>query len=686
MNPTPNAPRNPVIFHALYAVAIALIAALFFADLGDHLLDTHDEETFRDNAVIDDDFSFFFSAQKEQAAGRFTGEFAKWLISLVADEDPGLFHLANVAVHAFVSFLLFFVYRSTGISTSTSALGGLLFLVNVAHFQAVHWITQLDYLLGLFFALLAMFCFGRFLDMGAKGWMAGALLAALLAIGAHAGLCVLFPIAFYWASRHHFPVGQTLKWFGGIGLGGMGLVTVIFWQTARDAPVWDVARTLGSAGILAVLGQSLEHFGLYLSRLLTTAHWIFFPLYKPHPWEPYLGLALGLVLVWVFYKRAPHLNLWVVWVAIMLIPFCPIASSGLFQSPTDPSRYLYFASAGSSLLLAHLLDRIARLLPSRFGSLQTAFVGVLFAILAFTSYRALKQTETLSIYSSARYYNASGNTKNGLERLRAALAGDTAALPLAEVYFHLVNIQLSHAEDPNPTLAEALALFPDDPWLNLSKGLIDQESDEARIYQSSQKHLAASIERTKLQGHTTQLANNLATILHNIGKGHFHREDYPHATRAFERALAIRPDKTNTSQALGETYAYLGFQHFQENRYAPAEEAYRKALAINRDHKLARIGLGWLFYYQDRWREAIAQHQMVLEHQADIHAQFGLALATLAMGDTSAARAAYAEGVRQFGSEQVREINAVHDLDRLIERGGETATARDIRATYWPNK
>ena len=93
-------------------MAISLIATLFFADLSDHLLDTHDEETFRDNAVIDDDFSFFFSAQKEQAAGRFTGELAKWFISLAADEDPGLFHLANIAVHALVSFLLFFVMFS----------------------------------------------------------------------------------------------------------------------------------------------------------------------------------------------------------------------------------------------------------------------------------------------------------------------------------------------------------------------------------------------------------------------------------------------------------------------------------------------------------------------------------------------------------------------------------------------
>ena len=198
-------------------------------------------------------------------------------------------------------------------------------------------------------------------------------------------------------------------------------------------------------------------------------------------------------------------------------------------------------------------------------------------------------------------------------------------------------------------------------------------------------HLAASIERVKSQGHTTQLANNLSTILHNLGKGHFHREDYSRATRAFERALAIHPDKTNTRQALGETQINTAFEHFQQNRYDLAEEAYRQALAINRDHTLARMGLGWLFYYQNRWREAIDQYREVLHFQNDIHAQFALALATLAAGDTKAAREAYAQGIRQFGAEQARQIGALLDLDKLIERGDRaTDTARDIRATYWP--
>ena len=37
-------------------------------------------------------------------------------------------------------------------------LGGILFLVNVAHFQAVHWISALAYPLVLIFALTAVIC------------------------------------------------------------------------------------------------------------------------------------------------------------------------------------------------------------------------------------------------------------------------------------------------------------------------------------------------------------------------------------------------------------------------------------------------------------------------------------------------------------------------------------------------
>jgi len=50
--------RKPTILYSVYVAAIVLLAALFFGNLGDHLLDDHDAENFRDNAKINDDFLF----------------------------------------------------------------------------------------------------------------------------------------------------------------------------------------------------------------------------------------------------------------------------------------------------------------------------------------------------------------------------------------------------------------------------------------------------------------------------------------------------------------------------------------------------------------------------------------------------------------------------------------------------
>ncbi len=677
--------RKPAVLYSIYGAAISLLAAVYFGSLGDHLLETHDEETFRDNAVIAVDFSFFFSLEKEQAAGRFTGEFAKWLISLFAGEDPRLFHFTNVAVHALVSFVLLFAYRSTGFSPAISALGGLLFLVNVAHFQAVHWITQLDYLLGLLCALLAILFFTRFLDTGRHGWIAPALLSALLAIGAHAGLFVLFPVALYWAARGRFTGLQILKWLLGIGSASAGIVVFILSKTARDTPAWDVVRTLGSVGNFAVLAQSLENLGLYLSRLLTTAHWILVPLYESHPWEPYLGLAFGLLLALGLYKKHERgVDIWIIWTLLTLIPFSPILPTGLFQSPTGLSRYLYFATAGSSLLLACLLERVAHLLPDRFRAYETAFAAVLFVPLALSSYAALKQTETLSVFSSARYYIGSGDTEKGIERLYAVLAGNTSAVPLAEVYFHLAGLLPSRARDPGPVLREGLAVFPDDLWLNLVSGLIDQEGDDELTRHRGRQRLQVTFERAEHHAHAGLLPINVAAILHNMGIGYALEANYLRAIRTFERVLMIKPDKQNTLRSLGHAYVSLGHQHYEQSRFDKALESYDKALELNPDEAVVHISLGWFFYYQSRWQKAITHHRTALELQPDIHAQFALGLAYLANGDSSAARAVYEQGIRQFGPEAAFKIGAVRNLDELIENNQEAEFARSIRTTYWP--
>ena len=272
----------------------------------------------------------------------------------------------------------------------------------------------------------------------------------------------------------------------------------------------------------------------------------------------------------------------------------------------------------------------------------------------------------------------------GLERLHAVLAGNTAATPLPEVYFHLACIQLYLNKDPDPALREALALFPDSLWLNLVKSLIDQENDNTLIQQRGQNHLAACIEQANREGRGNLLATNLASLLHNMGKGYFRKEDYPRAIHAFERVLEIKPDKQNTRKGLGDTYAELGFQYFEQNRHDLAIEAYQQALYLNPDDRLARISLGWLFYFQGRWQGAIDQHRLALEHAVDADAQFALGLAYLANGDDRAAQTTYAQGIRLFGAEDAQQIGALQSLDALIKNSEENIVARKIRMTYWP--
>ena len=107
-------------------------------------------------------------------------------------------------------------------------------------------------------------------------------------------------------------------------------------------------------------------------------------------------------------------------------------------------------------------------------------------------------------------------------------------------------------------------------------------------------------------------------------------------------------------KGLSDVYAELAFQHVEKNRHDLEIEAYRQALNFNPDHRLARISLGWLFYYQDCWSEVIDQHRLALEQEVDADAQFALGLAYLANGNYKAAQTTYAEGIRLFGGQRHR--------------------------------
>jgi hypothetical protein len=124
---------------------------------------------------IDQDWTFFFSPDKTQASGRPLAEAVKYLAYLVWGNHPGAFHLLVVAVHVLASFLWAWACRRLGLNLELSWGTGLLFLVNVTHFQAVHHISALDYPLALCWMLVSLGCYAHACRSGSPWWWVGRL-------------------------------------------------------------------------------------------------------------------------------------------------------------------------------------------------------------------------------------------------------------------------------------------------------------------------------------------------------------------------------------------------------------------------------------------------------------------------------------------------------------------------------
>ena len=669
-------PRN----WALYALLLGALTWACFGNLRFHLLETHDFETFRDNANVSADFAYFFSAEKEQASGRLLHEFSMWLAHAAWGQNPAAFHLLVVALHFAASLLLCRTFMRAGADLELSMLAGLFFLLNVAHFRAVHWLSGFNYVLAFVLTLATVLAYLRFVATGRTPWLAACYASLVLGAFSHLASLMAWPFCLFLAWQQGHDLRRASRHLAPFALLLAPVLALVLRFTAKRTSTWEALDFFSVAGLWDLVAGIARSTLFFASRLLSTAHWLPLASHERHTWEFAVGALVLVGLAWLIWKKQGPAALWAGWTLLILLPFVLLTEESILDLPVGPSRYLYLPSAGTALIIAWALRRTALALPAW----RHAILGGTTVALIFSSHHGLHQAEALSIYSSARYYIANGNMEVGLERLHAVLAGNTAATPLPEVYFHLACIQLYLNKDPDPALREALALFPDALWLNLVKSLIDQENDSTLIQQRGQNHLAACIEQANREGRGNLLATNLASLLHNMGKGYFRKEDYPRAIHAFERVLEIKPDKQNTRKGLGDTYAELGFQYFEQNRHDLAIEAYQQALYLNPDDRLARISLGWLFYFQGRWQEAIDQHRLALEHEVDADAQFTLSLAYRANGDDRAAQTTYAQGIRLFGAEDAQQIGALQSLDALIKNSEENIVAREIRMTYWP--
>jgi len=571
-------------FFPLYCgLLFCILSWVCFADLRHHLLDTHDADMFRDHISISQDWTFFFSADKEQATGRPLAEAVKYAAFLAFGNDPGRFHLLVVAVHTLAAFLLSLYVLHLAQTPLLALVSGLLFLLNVTHFQAVHHISALDYPLALCCGLLAL----RFVPIGSEelSWNRVLKIGLFLTLGlsAHLAALAFWPLVLHTFWRRDL-LRQTRRLFVLLApLCALALTWVS--MASRQTSTWhslDLYSLQSIPQLLAGMGRMLA---LLSSRLFTTAHWIPLPMHQQQSWELYLGSAsiAGLALLaWRGPRLAAHAAAWTL---LALLPFLLLTEATIQGLPAGPSRYLYLASAGSSLLLAWGFDQLRQRWHPH-GAYAAALVG---AVVLVSSYSSLKKVEAVSLYTSGRSYIAGKDIENGVRQLRLALVRGPSTLPLEETYFRLAAALPYIGQDPMDVLREGLALFPQSSFLNMTLAIHEGESDDHSVRQRGQQHLQQMQQRAEAEGEDKLFTFNAASIYHNLANSYMEHGQPARAMKAYTNALAHRPDKTNSQRGLSRAHTLLGIQLQEQNRYESAQRAYERAIKINAQNSPAYV-------------------------------------------------------------------------------------------------
>lgn len=655
-----------------------------FADLRHHLLDTHDADMFRDHINISQDWTLFFSADKEQATGRPLAEAVKYIAFLTFGNSPSHFHLLVVAFHTLASFLLaLHVFRLT--QTSLLALAsGLLFLLNVTHFQAIHHISALDYPLALCCGLLALYSVPN--DTEELSWQHVLRIGFFLALGlsAHLAALAFWPLVLHTFWRRGQQKAMRLFVVLLAPLGALALTWVSL--ASRHTSTWhslELYSVLSISQLFAGMGRMLAFLS---SRLFTTAHWVPLPMHQQQPWELYLGavsVAVLVLLAWRGPRIAAHAAAWAL---LALLPFVLLTETTIQGLPAGPSRYLYLASAGSSLLLAWGLDQLRQRWYPR-GAYVAALLG---AVVLFSSYIYLKKVEAISLYTSGRSYIAGGEIENGARQLQLALERGPEVLPLEETYFRLAAALPYIGQDPMHVLREGLALFPESSFLNTTLAIHEGESDDDRIRQRGQQRLLQMQQRADSEGQMQLFTFNVASIYHNLANSYMDHRQPAQAAKAYAHALKYMPNKANSQRGLSRAYTLLGMRLAEQNRYGDARRAYEQALELNPQNSPAYINWGWLYYQQQQYDQAIEKYQQALAIERTSYALFNLGLAYLAQKDFEKAQRTYAQAVGEFGRDEGVAIGAVDDLNVLLENEAtapvKAEEAHKILSEYWPGR
>ena len=526
------------------------------------------------------------------------------ILNQIGGGSPAPFHATSLLLHLACTLLVTGLALQLQWPRRVAIAAGTLFALHGVHVEAVAWISALPDLLATFFGLLALRAWLRPHYFKAAFWLGLAMLSKEAAIG----VAFLFLFDTLRQARQ--------RWL--LQLAPCAVAALLVWTLrawAFESP-WAGLNISGTQFGLSTLHLTLISFGLIFQSIA----FLLWPWpHAPFPtirvaatpmdfeiWGPALGggiLLFGAAFVW--WKHGKSNPLVRVAIGLLFFSLLPVLNTKLLGAYPFQERYLYLASAGFSLLLAHFF--FGRRAP---GHATT---------LIFTLLLVLNGTSTLA---------------------------NTPKWSTEKVFFNW-------ACEASP---ESMTSWMGAARVHLEKAQVSIPSTSTRIQESL----------TALQLYQKALAVNSAEWMvlrvdregANSGQGDalFLAGDFEQAEMVYKTTLKGYPESPYARIGYANCLTRRGEIHGQEGNRVKAEELWEKALTyyskaeeLRRTLIVAVQGQGMCLAFLGRYEEALPFLERAFQHSPE-NAEFARSLAEVhaSLGRFHFARQALEQHLRVF--------------------------------------